>query len=563
MILRSTVFQFHRRRNAAVNKTISFLFIADSKMVRNYVRTTNRAATYTREQLLEAVDKVKNGELTAYRAAIAYQIPRPTIVARVYEKYGLKSKSLGRNTAIPEETENKLAENLHVMEKYGFGLTRTEIMEVVGDYVTKNNIETPFKNGIPGEDWFLAFKKRHNLTVKKPQAVENSRKKACNPWVIYSYYELLKNTMDELGLHDKPSHIWNLDETSFSKDPSKTKVVGLRGYASTRTIASPGKDNTTVLLGCSAAGGKTPPLIIFKAKNLWDEWTSEEDYPGTVYAATKNGWMETNVFETYFEKVFLPTVGQKRPILLVYDGHSTHVGINIIEKARAAGITIMKIPPHTSDNLQPLDLAVNKSFKDKWDLMLVKWQRLHVGQALPKKEFSKLIGVVWAQVDPKVCEAGFRKAGIFPFNSNAVPEEKFNPHQLAEWKKQQEQSIGLNEITTTFDDDVLKSLDRGSSDEPFSSCSKNKITGLRQTEIQSGNNVLYTNDPYPISIPSLQSICLNYWNYAIERTTDLKSVSDDRRISPSCKIALPQSFICDMRSFKKVTPDHNVSKNDA
>lgn len=135
----------------------------------------------------------------------------------------------------------------------------------------------------------MAFKKRHNLAVKKPQAVENSRKKACNPWVIYSYYELLKNTMDELGLHNKPSQIWNLDETSFSKGPSKTKVVGLRGYASTRTIASPGKDNTTVLLGCSAAGDKTPPLIIFKGKNLWNEWTSEEYYPGTVYAATKNG----------------------------------------------------------------------------------------------------------------------------------------------------------------------------------------------------------------------------------------------------------------------------------
>ncbi|KAJ8720640.1 hypothetical protein PYW08_006105 [Mythimna loreyi] len=56
------------------------------KMVRNYVRKTDRAATYTREQLLEAVEKVKNGELKAYRAAIAYKIPQPTIVARVYER---------------------------------------------------------------------------------------------------------------------------------------------------------------------------------------------------------------------------------------------------------------------------------------------------------------------------------------------------------------------------------------------------------------------------------------------------------------------------------------------
>lgn len=106
--------------------------------------------------------------------------------------------------------------------------------------------------------------------------------------------------------------------------------------------------------------------------------------------------METDVFERFFEKVFLPTVGDKRPILLIYsyDGHATHVGLNMIEKAREAGITILKIPAHTSDNLQPLDLAVNKSFKDKWDLALVKWQRLNVGEVLSKKEFSKLIGEI-------------------------------------------------------------------------------------------------------------------------------------------------------------------------
>ncbi|CAG4946555.1 unnamed protein product [Parnassius apollo] len=200
--------------------------------------------------------------------------------------------------------------------------------------------------------------------------------------------------------------------------------------------------------------------------------TSEEDYPGTVYAATKNGWMETEIFETHFDKVFLPTVGEKRPILLVYDGHSTHVGLNIIEKAREAGITILKLPPHTSDNLQPLDLAVNKSFKDKWDLALVKWQRLQVGQMLPKKDFSKLIGHVWAQVDPSVCAAGFRKAGIFPFNNDAVSEHKFHPDQLAEWRKQTLERC-TEVIETSIAPDIPKHRDNQQLHGP--SCSKDQM----------------------------------------------------------------------------------------
>lgn len=71
-------------------------------------------------------------------------------------------KSLGRSTVIPEEIEKQIAKNLHEMEKYGFGLSRTEIMELVGDYVTKNMIKNPFKNGIPGEDWFWRLK---NATI--------------------------------------------------------------------------------------------------------------------------------------------------------------------------------------------------------------------------------------------------------------------------------------------------------------------------------------------------------------------------------------------------------------
>ncbi|CAG4996929.1 unnamed protein product [Parnassius apollo] len=384
------------------------------------------------------------------------------------------------------------------MEKYGFGLTRKEVLEVVGQYVVENNIETPFKNGTPGEDWFLAFKKRHNLSVKKPQPVEYARKKACNPAVIYPYFDLLAKTIDDLGLRDKPSHIWNADETSFSKDPSKSKVVGLRGYTSTRTISSPGKTNTTVLLACNAAGEKAPPLIVFKGKSVWDTWTSEDGYPGTRYAATSNGWMESSVFENFIQKIFLPTVGEKRPILLLYDGHSTHLGINIIQKAREEKITIMKIPPHTSDNLQPLDIAVNKSFKDKWDVELVKWQRLNVGKVLPNKDFSRIIGQVWGHINPLVCAAGFRKAGIYPLNKNAIPENKFDPILLAEWKRSAKLTKKTNE--------EMSERPKTSVDQPVKKPDK-----LRKIALASVNKILFEAQVAPQHISmhtiSLENVC--------------------------------------------------------
>nr|CAD7205025.1 unnamed protein product [Timema douglasi] len=155
----------------------------------------------------------------------------------------------------------------------------------------------------PVPSWHCSeFKDRHNLSIKRPQSVEMATKKACDPFGIQEY-----------------------DETSFSTDPSKTKVVGLRGSPCTRLTSSSGKDNIIVLFAGNAAGA----------------------------------------------------VGDERRVILFYDGHSTHVGLQLIEIARKENIAIVKLPPHSSYLLQPLDLCVFKSLKTEWDAALVRWQRQH------------------------------------------------------------------------------------------------------------------------------------------------------------------------------------------
>ena len=43
------------------------------------------------------------------------------------------------------------------------------------------------------------------------------------------------------------------------------------------------------------------------------------------------------------------------PLLVIYDGHLTHVLLKLIEKAIKVKITIVKLSPHVTDRLQPLD----------------------------------------------------------------------------------------------------------------------------------------------------------------------------------------------------------------
>lgn len=408
-------------------------------MVRCYKKKSNRRSTYDETTLQRALAEIRRGVITQYGAHKKFGIPQMTLSYHRRGIRGKKSSSMGRSTAIPINEEAKLAECLITMEKWGWGLTRRDIFNTVEQYVTRNKLKTPFKNGRPGEDWFLGFSKRHNLSIKKPQSVEYARKKCLDPFIIRNYFDILKKQLDDLSLHDKPRQIWNLDETSFSLDPSKTKIVGKRGAPSSRTTAGSGRENTTVLMAVSADGFKAPPLIVFKAKNMWDDWVAPrtDEFPGTSYAVTANGWMESQLFLNYFEKILLEVLGPDRPILLIYDGHVSHVDDRLIKVARDNRVTILKLPPHSSHILQPLDLSVFKSLKVKWDQTLVHWQRHNEGRKLPKKKFSSLVGQIWKETEPDIIRNGFKKGGIHPFDSNVVTKDKYDPAAYKRWEEQQ------------------------------------------------------------------------------------------------------------------------------
>ena len=293
----------------------------------------------------------------------------------------------GRSPTFSSEQEVEMANALKIMSKNGFGLSRNEVINVVQKYVSRNKIKTPFKNGRPGQDWWLSFKKRHNLSILKLQPLESARKKQTNPWIIYGFYDLLEKTIQYLGIQSKPQQIWNCDETSFCHDPSQTKVLASKGEKSSWLTAATGRENTSVLACVNAAGEKLPPFAIFKGKNLWDSWIPKEgDWPNTVYSAQKNGWMTAELFERWFTKSFVPNVGSDRPALLIFDRRSSHVTPELITAAQKNLITIFKLPAHTFHILQPLDVACFSGMKSQWDQQLVSWQRQNFGKR-PGKEY--------------------------------------------------------------------------------------------------------------------------------------------------------------------------------
>lgn len=139
-----------------------------------------------------------------------------------------------------------------------------------------------------------------------------------------------------MDLHNKPKSIWNFDETSLCMDPSRIKVVGAKRKPCSRIVAGSGKENVTVLAGASASGKKAPPLVIYKGNNIWSSWIPEnnerQDSPMS-FAASPNGWMTSEIFRNYFTTTLLPFFGDTLPILIIYDGHASHVDSQLVETA--------------------------------------------------------------------------------------------------------------------------------------------------------------------------------------------------------------------------------------
>ena len=78
--------------------------------------------------------------------------------------------------------------------------------------------------------------------------------------------------------------------------------------------------------------------------------------------------MKADVFQKWFVEWEARTKttnneGELETRLMIYDGHLSHVNYASIKLARETSVTILKLPPHTTCLLQPLNVAVIKSLK--------------------------------------------------------------------------------------------------------------------------------------------------------------------------------------------------------
>jgi len=330
-----------------------------------------------------------------------------------------------------KEQEVELVEYIKTMEARLFGLTSLELRSLAYQLAVKNNISHTFcKDDLAGVDWLYGFMKRHpDLSLRQPEATSAARASGFNQVAVGKFFALLTEVMDKNKL--TASQIFNVDETGITCVPkSHSKVIACRGRRQVGTITSAERGQTITAEICMGADGSyMPPMLIFPRVRNKPELI-DGGPPGAWAEVHPSGWIQTDLFLKWFDKfVIFSRASKTHKVLLLLDGHATHTkSLELIDKARDAGVILLCFPPHCTHRLQPLDVAFMKPLSLYYSDEVKKWLREHAKdhRVVTQFQIASLFGRAYIKASTMTTAiSGFRATGIWPVDANIFKEHDF------------------------------------------------------------------------------------------------------------------------------------------
>lgn len=368
--------------------------------------------------MVAAIEAVRSGATSINKASKVYGVPCSSLKDRMTGRV-FHGRKPGPKRYLDDEEEKALATHLVEVAQIGYGKTRGQVKSIVEKVAIEKKI---LRSERVTDGWWKRFMERQpDLSLRRGDPTAHVRLDSTNKEVITKYYDLLEKTLQENNLFDNPAQIYNMDESGMPLDPRPPNIIAKRGQKKVRYRVSGKKEQITILGCANAIGQAIPPMVIFEGKYLNYQWTNNE-VPGTYYGMSGKGWTDQELFSKWLKNHFLKYAVAGRPLLLLMDGHSSHYEPASVDMAKDNEVILFCLPPHTTQDSQPLDCTVFAALKTHWSNVCHEYQQSHPGHVISKYNFSGLFAQAWLlAVTPSNIVSGFRKTGIHPFDRNAIP----------------------------------------------------------------------------------------------------------------------------------------------
>lgn len=336
----------------------------------------------------------------------------------------------GPSPVLTKAEENQFAEWLIELANRGFGLSKDGFLKAVKKFLDKDGRTTPFKDNKPGNKWFGSFIKRNpKVKLRKARPLEKKRARISKD-AVDTWFTDFEAFLIEKGLANCPAQIWNCDETGFDLQGRAGTVIGpcIRKHAPYRVLSG-SREHITMLPCFNACGQCMPPYFIFPGKRVPVTFNPlEGGVEGTIFSMTESGYMDTQTFYMWFANYFIPNLPPARPVVLLIDGHDSHLDPETFQLAQKNVFCLYALLKNATHFVQPTDVGLFGPLKKSWYKSVREFSQRNPNSDINRRNFCSVVKGSWEDVmSPSVLVSAFRKSVIYPLNGNQASGEVLVP----------------------------------------------------------------------------------------------------------------------------------------
>ena len=345
----------------------------------------------------------------------------------------LPQKKTGRPLTLDEETDMEIQQYLLALREAGGAVNGAIARASAMGIIRRKNSSLLACNGGPvvlTKDWSRYLLERMQFVKRKANtkakiSVENFTQ------LKYNYLSDISGIVDVEEI--PPCLIINWDHTALKHVPVGSWTMAKEGSKKVPIAGVDDKRQITTVFGISLDGFFLPPQLIYQGKspNCLPLIRFPDDWHITY---TPNHWANEQTTIDYIQKIILPYISRKKTemnlpanqsSLCIFDNFKAQLTAEVLELLKSNHVETVFVPPNCTDQLQPLDLSVNKPAKDFLRKKFEQWYALQVynqGTAVPIKfplRIMKPLGAQWIKElypymleHPDIARNGFKAAGI-------------------------------------------------------------------------------------------------------------------------------------------------------
>lgn len=317
----------------------------------------------------------------------------------------------GRSAAFPE-LEKEVAAWITEKRKAGTGVSTNVICLKAKSVAQRLGLEQ-FK---ASKCWCYRFMDRCGFSIRRRTTIAQKLPQDYEEKLIkFQRYVMAKRKEHDFDL----KYIGNADQTPLTFDIVTNSTVAEKGVKSVPLLSTGHeKDRFTVMLTCLGDGTKLPPYVVFKRKTL----PKNLNFPKEVVVRCQaKGWMDEALVQDWLRTVWSKVGGiSRQKSMLVWDSFRAHLSKPIRCTLRSLNTEPVVIPGGMTSMLQPLDVSINKPFKDrmraKWQEWMLAGEHTFIAGGRIRKvkldEICRWISDAWNDIPTEMIAKSFRKCCI-------------------------------------------------------------------------------------------------------------------------------------------------------